>query len=232
VSRPDDADRAVACAVAMQSAMVAVNARNATLGLPQLAMGIGIHTGEAVVGNLGSDKRAKYGVVGTVVNLAARIEGLTTGGQVLISNDTRAAVSAPLQLRDGTTFQPKGASAPLTVFDVLAIGAPFDQRVERAEHPLVDVTPFTVSYAVVTDVASGAALRGEVVALSPLDVLVVADSVPDLLRDLCLDIPTDQGDVRVYAKVIEHPADGRFVARMTAIPDAAAATLEGLRAGR
>ena len=225
VARPDDADRAVACAIAMQTAMGTVNARNAALGLPQLQVGIGIHTGEAVVGNLGSDKRAKYGVVGTVVNLAARIESLTTGGQVLISNETREAVSAPLELHEGTTFQPKGAAAPLTVYDVFAIGAPFDKSIARVEHALVDVDPFRVGYAVVTDVDAGEPREGRVLALSPVDALITAQARPDVLRDVCIDVPTPHGDVRVYAKVVAHPADGQFLARMTAIPSAAASSL-------
>jgi adenylate cyclase len=53
--------------------------------LPSLAMGIGINTGEVVVGNIGSDKRCKYGVVGSQVNLTYRIESYTTGGQIFIS---------------------------------------------------------------------------------------------------------------------------------------------------
>ena len=83
--RPDDAERAVACALEMQLAMPRVNAWNAEHGLPELEMGIGINTGEVVVGNIGSRKRAKYGVVGSNVNLAGRIEGYTIGGQILIS---------------------------------------------------------------------------------------------------------------------------------------------------
>ncbi|MBK6579471.1 MAG: AAA family ATPase [Sandaracinaceae bacterium] len=232
VSRPDDADRAVACAIAMQSAMAAVNARNAALGLPQLEMGIGIHTGEAVVGNLGSDKRAKYGVVGTVVNLAARIEGLTTGGQVLISSETSAFVSAPLELRASTTFQPKGASTPLSVFEVTAIGAPFDQRLARAEHPLIDVTPFDVEYAVVTDVDAGERRTGQVVALSDVDVMVVGSVCPELLRDVCLDLPGLGADARIYGKVVSWPEPGRFVVRLTAVPSVAAVQLAERRASR
>jgi adenylate cyclase len=62
--RPDDARRAVACAVDMQLAMVAVNDRNRQAGYPEVALGIGLNTGKMVVGNIDSKKRTKYGVVG------------------------------------------------------------------------------------------------------------------------------------------------------------------------
>lgn len=69
VLRDDDALRAVACALDMQLAMHEVNERNKAAGYPEVAMGIGINTGSAVVGNIGSRKRVKYGVVGSSVNL-------------------------------------------------------------------------------------------------------------------------------------------------------------------
>ena len=90
--RSNAAQHAVACAVDMQLAMAVVNEHNRREGLPEVEMGIGIHTGEVVVGNIGSDRRAKYGVVGRHVNLTARIESCTVGSQILISEATRREV--------------------------------------------------------------------------------------------------------------------------------------------
>jgi adenylate cyclase len=87
-SGPDDPERAIACALEMQLVMAAVNQQMEEWGFSALEMGIGIHTGEVVVGNIGSEKRAKYGVVGANVNLTYRIESYTTGGQILISQAT------------------------------------------------------------------------------------------------------------------------------------------------
>ena len=90
--RPDDARRAVACAVDMQLAMASVNDRNRQAGYPEVALGIGVNTGKMVVGNIGSKKRTKYGVVGRNVNLTSRIESYTVGGQIFISENTLKAM--------------------------------------------------------------------------------------------------------------------------------------------
>src|SRR6185503_20542900 len=87
-TRDDDAARAVACALEMQLAMESVNLQNQSEGLPPVEMGIAVHTGSVVVGNIGSQERTKYGVVGPAVNLTGRIESYTVGGQVLISDAT------------------------------------------------------------------------------------------------------------------------------------------------
>ena len=71
------------CALEMQRAMSEVNEHNRERSWPEIEMGIALHTGEVVVGNIGSAKRSKYGVVGRTVNLTARIESFTVGGQVL-----------------------------------------------------------------------------------------------------------------------------------------------------
>jgi adenylate cyclase len=85
VVMPDAAEHAVRCALEMQKAMGEVNEYNLHRGWPEIEMGIALHTGEVVVGNIGSTKRSKYGVVGSAVNLTARIESFTVGGQVLVS---------------------------------------------------------------------------------------------------------------------------------------------------
>src|SRR5512143_574739 len=85
VTAGDDARRAVLCALGMQKAMAAVNAHNQQKGWPAIEMGIALHTGEVVVGNIGSVKRSKYGVVGRTINTTARIESFTVGGQIIVS---------------------------------------------------------------------------------------------------------------------------------------------------
>ena len=123
--RPDDARRAVACAVAMQLAMASVNERNHQAGYPEVALGIGINTGKMVVGNIGSKKRMKYGVVGSRVNLTSRIESYTVGGQIFISEDTLKACGDIVRLDQVMQVSPKGVKELLTIYDVGGIGGDY-----------------------------------------------------------------------------------------------------------
>ena len=122
--QPDHARKAVACALAMQEAMSEVNRINREAGLPEVAMGIGINTGEVVVGNIGSEKRSKYGVVGHNMNMAARIESFTEGGQILIAESTRAACGERLQISQTFEVRPKGFDHDIPIHEVESFGGP------------------------------------------------------------------------------------------------------------
>jgi adenylate cyclase len=89
-------------------------------------MGIGIHTGPVIVGNIGSSRRTKYAAVGSNVNLAGRIESFTTGGQLLISENTREKIQTPLQTFGQFRVEPKGATRSVQLYEVGGIGAPFN----------------------------------------------------------------------------------------------------------
>jgi adenylate cyclase len=122
VWQEDDAERAVACAVAMQIAMEEVNAENRKGDLPEVEMGIGLHTGQVVVGNIGSPERMKYGVVGSNVNLTSRIQACTTGGQILVSETTRQELGSKLRIGMQMEVRAKGVEQPVVLFEVLGIG--------------------------------------------------------------------------------------------------------------
>ncbi|MBW1803436.1 MAG: adenylate/guanylate cyclase domain-containing protein [Deltaproteobacteria bacterium] len=119
--RDDDPERAVACAIEMQNHMHEVNRSLIEENLPELAMGIGINTGEVVVGNIGSKKRAKYGAVGTPINIAFRIESFTGGGQILISTNTFEKVKSLVRVQGKRTVPLKGLPDDMTVFDIAGI---------------------------------------------------------------------------------------------------------------
>jgi adenylate cyclase len=125
ILRPDDPLRAVACAVEMQLAMTSVNERNRRAGYPELALGVGINTGDVVMGNIGSQKRIKYAVVGRAVNLTARIESYTVGGQIFISESTLSECGDICRIDTAMKVMPKGVKKPLTIHEVGGIGGDF-----------------------------------------------------------------------------------------------------------
>jgi len=115
---PDHAERAAACALAMQLAMTEVNQRNVARSLPQLEMGIGLNTGTVIAGNIGSEKRAKYSVIGNAVNLAARVESATVGGQILLSPFIYEHLRDLAEVRPPTPVEVKGISEPILLYEL------------------------------------------------------------------------------------------------------------------
>ncbi|PON19778.1 hypothetical protein C2W62_00915 [Candidatus Entotheonella serta] len=149
IGRQDDAERAVACAVSMQLHMDEVNALLRQDNLPELEMGIGLHTGEVVVGNLGSVKYTRYGVSGGAVNLTGRIESYTTGNQILISPTTYAATADMLTVRQTLTIEPKGIAEPVSIYDVGGIGGTHQLFLPEQQDDLAPLThELLVSYTV------------------------------------------------------------------------------------
>lgn len=128
LAHPDHAARAAAAALAMQQAMAELNEAHAGRGLPRFEMGIGVNTGEAVVGNIGSEQRAKYGVVGSAVNAAARIEGATVGGQIFLSASTYERIRDIAEVNPPVTVEVKGLSAPLRLYELRGLGGRFNLR--------------------------------------------------------------------------------------------------------
>ncbi|HTO12754.1 MAG TPA: adenylate/guanylate cyclase domain-containing protein [Candidatus Binatia bacterium] len=140
VEHADHAERAAATALAMQRAMDALNAENAARGRPRFEMGIGLHTGEAVVGNIGSEQRTKYAVVGAAVNLAARVEGCTVGGQVLMTTETLEQLGGLAETAPPIHAELKGLDAPVALHELRALGGRWAQRLEAADDTAVGVT--------------------------------------------------------------------------------------------
>lgn len=93
-ARDDDADGAVAAALEMQAVLAALNARWRVQGRPELHAGIGIHQGDAFVGNIGSPRRLEFTLIGDTVNVANRLCSLAQAGEVLVSESIVETVRA------------------------------------------------------------------------------------------------------------------------------------------
>ncbi len=115
---------AVECALEMQREFEEVSSTGSNEGLPVLRTGIGIHTGEVVVGNIGSETRAKYGIVGSAVNETDRIESLAPAGAVLISGQTRALISKRVIVGRKYQVGLKGLNGVRDLYPVIALDGP------------------------------------------------------------------------------------------------------------
>jgi len=117
VARADAAEAAVRAAIAMQEALRELHALHDAEGLPRLATGIGIHTGNVVAGNLGSSHRMNYTVIGDAVNLASRLQGLTREHDSAIIVSAATAATAPgFAYRALGEVRVKGKSEVVTIY--------------------------------------------------------------------------------------------------------------------
>jgi adenylate cyclase len=114
----DDALNAVKAAVAMQKRLVTLNEELVRDGFSAISVGIGLHTGEATIGYIGSDQRSEYTAIGDTVNLAARLESNAAGGQVLLSDATAAACGGSLPLRAQPPLTVKNRVQPVDLFEL------------------------------------------------------------------------------------------------------------------
>lgn len=144
----DHPARAVACAIEMQAAMDEINARNEADGLPHLEMGVAVHTGHVVVGNIGSELRTKYGAVGSEVNFTGRMESFTVGGQVLISRSTYEKLSDIIAMKNILEVRMKGVAETVPLYDVTGIRGTYQvylpEREETEPQALKEHIPILV----------------------------------------------------------------------------------------
>lgn len=124
---PNDIEAALACAIEMQLAMDQINAENQRYGMTALYMGIGINTGEVVVGHLGSRLHSEYTVIGDQVNLASRVEAHSLRGQILLSESTYQQARDFIDIGDINEVQVKGKKGSVRMVELLAL---------RGAHPL------------------------------------------------------------------------------------------------
>jgi len=223
VWKEDDAERAVACAIAMQLVMDSVNEQNRLENLPQIEMGIGVHTGQVVVGNIGSPERMKYDVIGSQVNLTSRIQSCTTGGQILISETTRQEVGRTLKVGRQMEVKAKGVEHPVMLFEVLGISGRHKLLLHDASEELVPLaTGIPLRYEIVeASKLSQEAYTGVLTKLSRKAAEAILDRPIDNLTNIKMHLMHDGREISgaLYAKVIDPIAgsSNTFRVRFTSV---------------
>lgn len=121
VQLADHPYKAVLSAIQMIDAMAPFNAKNRSSGLPELNIGIGIHTDAVILGNIGSEKKLDYTVIGDGVNLTSRLEGLTKfyKSEILISHDTYRYINDTICCRIADYVKVKGKQKPIMIYQVI-----------------------------------------------------------------------------------------------------------------
>jgi adenylate cyclase len=119
ISREDHAKIAVQCALAMKAGMVEVNRRNRENSLPEIDMGLAVNSGEVIVGNVGSEKRFKYGVIGSAVNIASRVQGNAENGAILVTRSCVDALGDCFKFTNHREIEVKGLSRPIEICQVV-----------------------------------------------------------------------------------------------------------------
>ena len=232
LEHPDHAERAAGCALAMQGAMAQINREHAAQGRPRFEMGIGVNTGEAVVGNIGSEQRAKYAIVGSAVNVAARVEGATVGGQVFLTAETYARIRDLAEVLGPTQLEAKGLSEPLGLYELRTLRGRFAQAVQAEETGAEVAVSLPLTCRVIDGkVVRAESIEGEVVRLARHELVARLGASLDPLTNLRLRLryPAQGAESEdIYGKIVRAEGTGapRLVRiHLTSISDADAERL-------
>jgi adenylate cyclase len=113
----------VRAAVRMRAALVELNVRLEKKGKPVIKTGIGIHTGEVIAGNIGSEARMEYTVIGDAVNLAQRLESQARAGEVLVSRPVYDKVAGMVYAVPREPVKLKGKAQPVQLWEIKRVKA-------------------------------------------------------------------------------------------------------------
>ena len=239
-AKPDDVKRAIACAIEMQLVMDTVNQQMRQWKMNKLEMGIGINTGEVVVGNIGSEKRTKYGIVGSQVNLTYRIESYTLGGQIFISESTLQEAEELLKIDEVKQVQPKGIPHPINIYSVIGIKDNYNLYLPQSEEVYYPLSqPLPLEYQVLKGKDMGETqFLANIIQLSENGALLSfhdsngTQELPTTMSNLKLNLlPCDQNlesSDDIYAKVTRINKESQFYIRFTTKPPEIAAKLDSL----
>jgi adenylate cyclase len=117
----DGAFKCVKTALEMRDKLAKLNDKWKKENRPQIQVGFGINTGEAIVGNIGSERRMEYTAIGDMVNVASRVEGETEGGQIFITEDTYKELGSRVTVKKFDSVKLKGKTLKVQIFEVTGL---------------------------------------------------------------------------------------------------------------
>jgi adenylate cyclase len=123
ITHPDDAARALKCALEMLDFINEMNAQREAQGRKAIEVGIGVNTGQAVVGYIGSNDRHEFTAIGDSVNTSSRLCGVAKGGEILASEATIKRAGPGFKVEPFSVLTVKGKEKGVTTFRVLPTGA-------------------------------------------------------------------------------------------------------------
>jgi class 3 adenylate cyclase len=203
----DHPARAVACALRMQLAMDEINLQNEAEGLAHLEMGAAVNTGLVVVGNIGSEKRTKYGAVGSQVNFTGRVESYSVGGQVLISQATYDKIKDIVDVRSVLRVHMKGVSGDAALYDIKGIRGDYNVQLpdrEKAPSPLP--RPIKANIRRITGKSVSESLFGAtIIRVSETSGVIVPDEPISVWEDIKVELSENTAEEipgEIYAKAV------------------------------
>ena len=199
-------DDAVAAAIEMQNRMEGVNRYNAEHGYPEIEVGIGIHAGEAFIGNIGSEQFMRYNVIGQVVNLCSRIQTYSVGGQILVSEQTKQYLHGEWEINKNIEISMKGIHRQVTICDIkkisgvheVSLGKKKAEQMKHLKSPILSVLYLMQGKSVIK-----ASVEGEITAVSQHKIKV--ECSPEYMKEFSLyqDMEIVANGENAYAKIME-----------------------------
>ena len=224
------ARQAVCCAIDMQLARRQMNSDLAGANLPPMEMGIGINSGPCVVGNMGSQMRIKYGVVGHAVNLASRLESFTVGGQVLISESTQQTVAEQFELAGPLEAYGKGVESAIRLWEVRAMRNDVNKSLPPPVSKLSRlVTPIPVRIRLITDkLINSSPCEGRLIQLSSTGAELETKLSLAIFASLQVEIPGPLGKgVVIDVKVVgAQEPQHTYIIRFSELDEASVTALD------
>jgi len=174
IAHYNDPERATITAIEMQNYVKEINKTRVRQGLPEVKIGIGINSGYAISGNMGSVDRMDYTVIGDVVNIAARLESIAGKGQILVTKDVYDDIRYVVEADFLDTITVKGRAQPVDVYEVKGLLAgKYLNVLERME-------PYKIGHYL--SIARDAELIGERLDFTPEELIKLRSAI--LLIDI------------------------------------------------